>query len=405
MIVSQSIVQHGTIKLDRYSPFINLNHHGIRIINGHVYNFYPLGTPIFSTPFVFIANLFKISMLRYDSETQIFIATIVNSLIFMVLYFIARCCLKPLFSFLLISISFLGSTLTSTLATALWSHSYTVLFLSLILLQIMLFETGKLKNLNPYLIGLLAFAAYLTRPIGIVFAFVIFLYLFFKKTSLGMKAVIVFSSLMIAFIIFSFYEYNSLLPEYYDPFKMTGHFKLKNIYGVLLSPSRGLLVFSSFFIPILLLSAFFYKKIKEKSVFWLCIGTFFLQVILIAKGGPDWWGGYCFGPRLMTESIPVLIVLSVLVSKEALNMKFSFRALYISVLCLLGAFSIFIHTWQGLHNEYATYDFNTSPDIGTHTEYLYDWRYPQFLFGEKMFHKRELEILNKEIREKIYKSF
>lgn len=338
-------------------------------------------------------------MLESEAEAQVFIAAILNSLIFMVLYFIARSCLKPHFAFLLIAISFFGSSLISTLATALWSQNFTTLFLSLILLQIMLFETGRLKNLNPYLIGLLAFAAYLTRPTGIAFTFIILIYLFFRKPGLAVKTALAFTFLMIIFVVFSIHEYNRLLPEYYDPFKMSGQFRLKNIYGVLLSPSRGILVFSSFFIPILLMSAFFYKKIKEKGIFWLCIGMFSVHVLIIAKGGPDWWGGSCFGPRLMTESIPALIVLSVLVSKEALNLKLSFRALCISVFCLLGAFSIFINSKQGLHNKCAVYDFNNFPDVNYHSEYLFDWRYPQFLFTENMLEKRYNEVISKEIRQ------
>ena len=87
LLVSQSIIQNGTIKLDAYADGINLKSYSIRQKNGHYYNLYPLGTSLFSMPFVWGANLLGKNMVYYDHQMQIRMAALVCSLIFIVLYF------------------------------------------------------------------------------------------------------------------------------------------------------------------------------------------------------------------------------------------------------------------------------------------------------------------------------
>jgi hypothetical protein len=45
-------------------------------------------------------------------------------------------------------------------------------------------------------------------------------------------------------------------------------------------------------------------------------------------------------------------------------------------------FAVYVHSWQGLFNPY-TARWNMQPGIGDHPEYLFDWRYPQFLHNKE----------------------
>jgi hypothetical protein len=57
---------------------------------------------------------------------------------------------------------------------------------------------------------------------------------------------------------------------------------------------------------------------------------------------------------------------------------------------LLGFVAIFIHSVQGLFN-IKTVLWNAIPNIDENPEYLFDWRYPQFLTTRDAFHDRLLD--------------
>ena len=61
LLVSQAIVSHGTIKLDAYRDMLQQRKsvYTYRIItkNNHLFYGFPLGTCIYSVPFVWLANL------------------------------------------------------------------------------------------------------------------------------------------------------------------------------------------------------------------------------------------------------------------------------------------------------------------------------------------------------------
>lgn len=395
LLVSQSIVEHGTVKLDHYARSINFKHHGIRIINGHVYYWYPLGTPVFSVPFVAGALALGYDMRSDESETQIAIAALISALVFVVLYLIARNYLPPLMSFALVGVSFLGSSLTSSMGTALWSNDYTTLFSALIILVLVLYESGRIKRPDPYLLGFLAFGAYLSKPTGAIAALLVFVYLLVKRKDLVIRYGAAFGLLFGLFVLFSYVELGRVLPEYYDPRVMSGDFSWTSLEGVLLSPSRGVLVYSPFFVLSLFGGVFFFKGLGKNPLFWLALGWFGLQVFTVAKG-PQWWGGWCFGARLMMEAVPSLVLLTVLVGREALkSRKAVLRSALMAGFLLFGAWAVFVNVKQGLHNFFAADAFNKFPDINQYPEYLMDWRYPQFLADREMIVERLWEIVGK----------
>ena len=95
--------------------------------------------------------------------------------------------------------------------------------------------------------------------------------------------------------------------------------------------------------------------------------------MLIVARNSGWWGGHSFGPRLLTEAVPALVLLTVIVW-QALSQKVSWhtrRVFQVSYLAL-GAAGIWINSVQGLYN-YNTARWNSSPDIDRNSAYLVDW--------------------------------
>ncbi len=390
LLVSQSIIEHQTIKLDSYKDAHEKSnpHHSfdedyrVHERNGHYYYVYPVGTSVFSIPFVWAAMFMGLDMSNFEQEvaTQGFISAVLCMLVFVTFYETCRCFVVSIASLVIAAISVLGSSLTSTMGAGLWSHNFTVIFIALSLLLLALHESGRIRAINPYLLGFLLFAAYLCRPTALVFILVVLAYLFFRHRTVLIRVVITLLSLLLLFAAWSWLEYGQMLPAYYtqsNRFGLTSTFWL-GLYGSLLSPSRGILVFSPFFVMVAVGVVLCFRFLKTQALFWLTVSWFGLHVLLISSWDM-WWGGYSYGPRLLTDVVPALVLITALLwravsQQSSLRMRTIMAGGYIT----LGLLGILINSYQGLYNIY-TGVWNLYPDIDENPAYLYSWKYPQFL--------------------------
>jgi hypothetical protein len=80
---------------------------------------------------------------------------------------------------------------------------------------------------------------------------------------------------------------------------------LEGVAGLMLSPARGLLVFSPF---LLLVPAAFWRGLRDRGARALTLaagGAVLAQVLFYAKA--DWRAGYAWGPRWLTDLLPLLV--------------------------------------------------------------------------------------------------
>lgn len=132
------------------------------------------------------------------------------------------------------------------------------------------------------------------------------------------------------------------------------------IAGVLLSPSRGLFVFS----PVLLLAAYGLRSRPADAGARSLVAhaaLFAPALVLLCGFWPNWWGGHSFGYRIITEIVPVLLI-PVAIAWDAGG--FAFRTLAL----VLAAASVSVH----MLGAYVPGDFNMAPDnIDSHPERLW----------------------------------
>ena len=149
LLASESLIKHGTLALDAYCPVIKDCNSNYRImqVNGHYYDYLPVGSTIISMPFVGVANVLGVSMLKYEDYTQRILAYFSLLAIAFLLFFIASRFLS-IRSTVFISLSFLlGTSIMSTLGAALWSHDFAMVFaLSAILFSFKLSIDGEKKH-------------------------------------------------------------------------------------------------------------------------------------------------------------------------------------------------------------------------------------------------------------------
>jgi hypothetical protein len=399
LLTSQAIVTHGTVKLDAYRAMLK-QHEAVytyRIItkNNHLYYRYPLGTCIYSVPFVWLANLTGQDMSTVinnnpvcDKRLQKVLSALIVTACFVLVYGLCRCFLAPLASFLLSLVFILGGPLISTMGAALWNLDMEVMFLLLALLMIV-YDDRKIVAMNPYWLSFFLFSAYFCRPTAAIFVALVVLYvLLFKPRTTFIKLSLSCFLLFLVFVLFSLVEYQSILPPYYDQRLHSDTF-WTGLYGNLLSPARGLFIYSPYLLLAFLGLCRFYKELIRSRLMWLAILWFCFHLVMIAKQ-PTWWGGHSFGPRYLTDVFPACILITILIwSYVSTTLSQRSRNVLITIFLCCSLISIFINTYQGLYNP-ATGKWNNSPNIDEYPIYLFDWKYPQFMATPKLLKEREI---------------
>jgi hypothetical protein len=391
LLVSQAILEHGTIQLDSYGPEV-LQGFDCRITNGHCYYFFPLGTPLAALPFVASAHAFGIDMLYCEAEIQGVIVTIVAALTMLMLFKIARLYLPFNESMVLALLCWFGSSFAGTTGTALWSHNFAALFaLMAIYIAVASAHSGCFR-LWP-LLALCLFSAYLCRPTMALLwpCMLVFLSVHNKTVALITAFLLAFCPAL--FMIFSISEFGQVLPDYYLPQRLAGGHFMTALYGNLFSPARGLFIFSPFFLlPFLLIPALRNHEKRDTSLMLIALVWPIVHLLMISRY-PHWWAGHSFGSRFMTDALPGLFVLLCYVLSAATPRSRRFAWFFLAI---TGCFSLYVNSWQGLYNSY-TFKWNVDPNIDTYPEYVFDWNYPQFFHNKERHERRLMDFQKKDL--------
>lgn len=409
LIVSQSLLENGTLYVDAYKAeipeqFAVYESFQLREREGNTYYRYPLGNSILSVPVVWLVNQFAdkdMLDVADNHQTQNLISALTVVAALWLVYALNRAFLdRP--SSLVASVLFIaGSSLISTMGSAFWSVNLLVIFELLALWLLVRYESGQSRWFFAPLLGLLLFAAFFTRPTAILFIAVVLIFLFLRHRAAFWPTAVVSATCLLAFILFSWQVYGQWLPPYYasDSWIDPGNVILA-LYGLLASPSRGLFIYNAFFLVTLLGSITYFSELRQKAIFWLAVIWFGLHLLLVASTR-NWWGGYSYGPRLLTDSFPALFLISLMVWQQMRQRATRrTRILALSLLFLLGGWSVYLNSYQGLFNlEALRWNGAIPPDVDRHPEIVFQWQYPQFLVSSEMICARNLNYIQDIIRQ------
>jgi len=349
LLTAQSIIEFHTIKLDNYKNLDKNFKYQIYEKNGHYYYYFPLGSPISSIPFVWVATqLLPLDMnnLYEDAVIQKGITALISILIFFFLFKIAKFYFDDKFSVVISFCFWLSTSLSSTLAKGLWSQDFATLYAIIsVYLTLSILKNRSYKSTLWIILGVTLFMAYLSRPTMSLLVISIVLFLFFNnKRDIAIKVSIVVAILLALFMIFSLKEYNQILPDYYMPKRLNSHTFWIAIYGNLFSPSRGLFIFSPFLLIFFLNIKTFYNILKRDKTLLIFLFLIVLHLIVISKF-PHWWGGFSYGSRLMIDVLISIYLLFLILINEILKNKNSIQyKINLIFLIITVPLSIYINT-------------------------------------------------------------
>lgn len=320
--VAASLMQSHDVNLDEYRSIIDLQlDYRMRLIDGHIYSYYPVATPLLVSPAVWVINLIYPLTHTTDFYTYLaehgpdertarlekLIASGIVALAACVIYLIARRQLPVLGALTIALIFGFATSMWSTASRALWQHGPSVLFLAIALFLTLLADT------HPYLLlpvgAVLAFG-YLIRPTNSLSVLMFGLYFLVNQRNRVWLYVVGVVAIMVPYAISNWLAYTNLFPPYsyqlFERLATPGIFG-EALVGTLFSPSRGLFVFT----PLFLFSAYgVYLKARNQVLSFKTIDLYIVVVILlhwiITSLFEDWGGAWSIGPRYFVDMIAFL---------------------------------------------------------------------------------------------------
>lgn len=396
LVTAQSILQNKTIRLDAY--YLDDKPNTVVEEKGHLYYYFPLGTSLLSLPFVGVQLLRGKDMLveADNFALQKTLAALALSLCIVLIYWICRHFVDYKLSWLFTIIFVFGSSIASTAGSALWSIDFALIFMLLAVLILVHEARSVSGRLAPYLLGCALFMAYLCRPSTLTMVLPIFAYVLWVKRAWLLRMAAPFVFLTAILMLFSQNEFGQLLPSYYLASRLRDNDAFWTaVYGNLASPGRGLFIYSPFLIAVLIGLFLVFKHIRRQPLFWLAAAWIILHLISISQFW-HWWGGWGFGNRLMAETLPAWLLITLLVwpAAQAGLSRPAYASLTAGFVAL-GVVAIYFNTGQGLFNP-ATVDWNRWHRPLARDEYpqsalMLDWKYPQFLASPRQLKARNNE--------------
>jgi hypothetical protein len=297
-------------------------------------------------------------------------ASLLTALSVLFLYWAAREVATPGWALAIAAIYAFGTSSFSISSRYLTEHTASQVFLSLLLL-LMVKGSAAGRLPHPEAAGLAAGAAVASRLMDVLVVVPLGWHVLRRHPESRLRFVL--GGLLPAALLLA---YNA---HYFGAVYATGHDAaassaywgtpvLWGLAGILVSPSRGLLVYS----PVLGLGLVgLLASVRRGPPLMRSLGAGVLATLLVYSRWGPWWGGWVWGPRLLADLTPIL--------------SFALHRLPVAApgawlkpsLGLLAAVSIAVHA-LGAFSYDARWDEH--PNVDFHPDRLWSWRDGQLVY-------------------------
>jgi hypothetical protein len=392
--VAASVIYDGDPFLDEFQSWVEA-FDGFATLrrDDHIHPFFPLGGPLLTIPALLVMDAvmpqlqgvtlqeFLVDHPPADPavmQIQQISASLLTALSAGIMYLVAREYLSVPYALLLTATYAFATSAYSTASRFLWQHGPSMLMLSIALL--LLIRARKRPGLIPCVALPLA-AAYIIRPTNSLSVIVVTVYVFLYYRRYLLRYLLLAALLAVPFIWANLQLYGSILPPYFA----TNRLGLPPTLGVallgnLVSPGRGLLVFSPIFIlaPVGIAMR---ARHRLGPLEGIAVAIIALHWFTISAFG-HWTGGHSFGPRLFADILPfgAFLLIPYLEAIETPGRSLAGRTALLGVYGLLFIAGVAIHH-RGAASP-AVAGWNTVPvNVDAAQWRVWDWTDVQFLRG------------------------
>jgi hypothetical protein len=311
-----AIVQHGTLFLD---PVAQVAQQGrgraafwmLSRPDGHIISLYPVAVPTLVSPLYLPAVGYLHwrgwTNARLDHVARVMeklSASLIAALSVALFYRLLRRRASARVALLLAIAYGFGTTTWVISSQALWQHGLA----SLLVIGALLLLTGEHTTRRAIGAGLLLGLIAANRPPDAILAAALGAYGLWAWTGWHRAWLIGASAIPAAAVVsYNFAAADNILGGYGLLGKAVFFSQdvVNGVAGLLVSPARGLFIFSPFLLFLVLAWRYRPSSRDERGLTVAMLVAIVLQILLYAKA--DWRGGLSWGPRYMTELLPFLI--------------------------------------------------------------------------------------------------
>jgi len=292
----------------------------LRKYKDHYISYYPITLPLIISPF-YIPIVYALHLQNAPPEKIIPIAYACEKLFASI---IAALSVAVFFTLLCTLFGFNGLTWLLTVAyaigTGIWPQASQLLYQHgfsclMVILAILFFLRSNTNKRYLFFVGIVSALA-ITERYNNVFVIVLLGLIVVVRNYKNFRALVLYFTgpLIIAglFFWYNLHFFNNLSGGYATIFAPLSGKIFIAIAGMLVSPSRGLFIFSPFLFAAVIGIVIYFRKKEYRNnplyaVFLIAVisNLFLLATIAFPT---SWWGGFCYGPRQLTEITPLLIL-------------------------------------------------------------------------------------------------
>ncbi len=314
------LVLHGSVTFDTLWPLLQRQYDGNAYFlyekGGHYYSGYPVAQSLLLTP-LYLPLALVPGAGTWAPATEVLVARILEKLMASAIAAASVACLFLLLrriaderrALLLAAVYGFATSTWSTSSQALWQHGASQLTTVASLLSLAMFLEDQRRWRAAAGAGLFAALSVAMRPTDLLFFAASVAVLLWRARHPRLLAWYAGAGGLIggSLALYNLRLFGSLRGGYTQPFD--GGF-WRGLAGLTVSPSHGLFVYS----PVLLFAlagAYFWRRETSSPglVLWPIALLFTLSQLALYAFWPAWSGGDCYGPRLLADMLPCLIVL------------------------------------------------------------------------------------------------
>jgi hypothetical protein len=378
-LVAVSLVEDLRLDLDRFLqqplPGVPLNWYSVQRVGDHHLSAYPimaalLAAPVYALPIAW----FGVSGPLVNALAKLAATLIAAGSV--VLVFLAACRLADSRTALQASLVYALATPTwSVSSQGLWQHGPAQLFQALaVYLALSARARGRGLGYVGGAVGLMLAA----RPPTVLAGVALLAYVAYLDRRAGARAAGLCLAALAPTIAYNLWHFGSL-DGGYSHINATHQLRhavegtwstplVEGLAGLLLSPSRGLFVYSPVLLVALLGLARAVREPLGAPAPWLALG-WVASLVMMGKYSV-WWGGHSFGPRLLADFLPLAALLMVPALRDVEQSRAA-RGLFLGLfgvsvgIQIVGAFC---------YPSPRPVDWNTTPqDVDLVHGRLWDW--------------------------------
>ncbi len=385
--VSHALLHEGTVELPR--ELLETSVWQLEEVDGRVYHWYPVAPAVLNVPIVWFYEQLGVEVYRddgsfdFDAERHVLkgAAAVTAAAGVALLYLVARLFTTTTLALPLSLLFAFGTSLYSSVSRPYWSHAWAIVFLSLALLCLAA-PTARRRWLRDAAGATALSWAFFCRPPLALSVIALTLFVYAMRRGRLKTLATVGAGWLALFVGYSLSVYEWVLPSYYGSSHTVHHrFSLwglvgvppEGVLGTLVSPSRGLFLYTPFLLVVLFAVAWCWRSFDHRQRWAAGVATAVIAVHWkLVASSVVWGGGASFGPRLLSDLLPWFLVLAA-VSAEAVRCPppgvRRWKWAWVAATLLLAVPSVWIHHRGAVERM-------TIRDWG-----VWNWRYPPFLFG------------------------